>query len=84
MTKNIPTWIMQRYAKLWHKLKNSPFNYEKALEILKEKETLSVVLSELRKAGWIEVKLDPQDIRKRIYILKNPEKAINEILGELK
>lgn len=83
MTKNIPTWVMQRYAKLWKKFKDTPFNYEKALGVLKEKETMSVVLSELRKAGWLEVKLDPNDTRRRIYILKNPERAINEIIRGL-
>ena len=80
MTKNIPKWIMQRYAKLWKKFKNKPFNYDDALSLLNEKEALSVVLSELRKAEWLEVKLDPNDTRKRIYVLKNPEKAINEII----
>ena len=82
MTKNIPTWVMQRYAKLWKRFKDKDFNYEEALSVLKEKETLSVVLSELRKGEWLEVKLDPKDSRKRIYSLKNPEKAINEIIKE--
>ncbi len=80
MTENIPKWVMQRYSKLWKKFKDKAFNYEQALSLLDEKEALSVVLSELRKAEWLEVKLDPEDTRKRIYILKNPEKAINEII----
>lgn len=54
---------------------------DESVQILKEeKERLvSVVLSELKKHGWLTVKLHPEDSRKRIYKLKNPEDAINEI-----
>ena len=57
------------------------FDYKEATEILKEKKErlVSVVLSELKKYGWLTIKLDPEDSRKRIYKLKNPEDAIKEI-----
>lgn len=83
MTSNLPKWIIERYAKLWQKFKHNPFYYEDALSVLNEKNALSVILSELRKSGWVEVKLDAQDTRKRIYILKDPEKAIKEIIKDL-
>ena len=33
--------------------------------------------------SWIEMKLNPQDTRKRIYKLKNPEKAIKEEIKDV-
>jgi len=40
---------------------------------------LSIVLSELRQAGWLEMKLNPEDARKRLYKLKSPEQAVKEM-----
>jgi len=42
-----------------------------------------MVLSELRKAGWLELMIDPQDARKRIYHLKTPEDVVQSIDPEL-
>ena len=44
---------------------------------------IAVFLSELRKAGWIEMKMDSKDARKTIYKLKAPEKAIKELIKDL-
>ncbi len=80
--KPLPKWAMQRYAKLWGRFKTKEFIYEEASDVLKEKDPnlVSVVLSYLRKFGWITIKLHPIDTRKRIYKLKNPEKAVKEML----
>lgn len=83
MVKHLPEWAFVRYAKLWSKFKNKDFSYEEAKNLLKEKTAMSVLLSELKDAGWIEVKLNPQDTRKRIYKLKNPEKAVQEEIKEM-
>ena len=64
MVKPLPKWIMQRYSALWNKFKDK---------------MLSIVLSELRQAGWLEMKLSPEDARKRIYKLKSPEQAVKEM-----
>jgi len=40
---------------------------------------VSVVLSDLKRHGWLTITLHPDDSRKRIYKLKNPEDAILEI-----
>ena len=40
---------------------------------------VSVILSEMRKAGWLEVRLDPEDARKRLYKLKAPDEVVKEI-----
>jgi type I restriction enzyme M protein len=58
---------------------------EEAVELLSkdsgvEKEEVAVVLSELRKAGWVKVELDPEDARKRIYKLKSKGNIIKDEL----
>jgi len=40
---------------------------------------ISIALSELRQFGWLEMKLDPNDARKRVYKLKSPEQAVKEM-----
>ena len=71
----LPKWIQERYAILWAKKNTEPFTHEEAMKMLKEKEPvlISVFLSELRKAGWLEAKLDKKDARRRIYTLIQPE-----------
>ena len=66
MVKPLPKWIMQRYSALWNKFKDKEFNHEEALKALNKDKMLSIVLSELRQAGWLEMKLSPEDARKRI------------------
>ena len=81
MTLALPKWIMQRYSLLWKAFKTKEFKYEEASKALKEREErlVSVVLSELKKHGWLTLKIHPEDSRKRIYQLKAPEEAVNEL-----
>jgi len=81
MTKPLPKWVTQRYSILWKTFNKRDFNYSEASKLLQEKNEalVSIVISELKKHGWLTVKLDPGDSRKRIYTLKSPEEAINEI-----
>jgi type I restriction enzyme M protein len=79
MTKPLPKWIQTRYAILWNKFKDKEFTFEDAEKILKDKSGILVFFSDLRKAGWLEVTLNFEDARKRIYRLKSPEKAIEEM-----
>jgi len=81
MTKPMPKWLTRRYAQLWKKLKDKKFHYKDAKEILGEKDdkTLSAVLSGIKREGWLEVEINQEDTRKRVYRLKPPEKAIEEI-----
>jgi len=81
VTKPLPKWLTERYSQLWRKFKEKEFEHDEAVKVLKEeKERLvSVILSELKKHGWLTVKLHPDDSRKRIYKLKKPEDAITEI-----
>lgn len=72
---------MESYSILWRKFKENEFEHDGAKKILKiEKDgTVSTILSDLKKHGWLTVTLHPDDSRKRIYKLKNPEEAIASI-----
>ena len=83
MIKHLPEWIMKRYAKLWKKFKDQEFTKEKAMKVLNNDGSMAVFLSELRKAGWVEIKMDEQDARKTIYKLKDPTKTFLQNLKEM-
>jgi type I restriction enzyme M protein len=82
----IPKWIEKRHQVLWDAFQDRPFRFENAASLLKEKmqdteeQHVNVVLSELRKRGWLRTELDPEDARKRIYQLESREKIISQIL----
>lgn len=84
MTKHLPEWIMKRYAKLWKKFKEKEFTREQAQKEIGKDTAIAVVLSELRKSGWLEMKMSQQDARKTIYQLKDPTKAILEQIKEVR
>ena len=83
MIQHIPEWLMIRYSKLWIKFKEKEFTKEQAEKILKGDSALAVVLSDLRKAGWLEMKMDEQDSRKSLYKLKNPQENVLQEINEL-
>ncbi|MBW2966868.1 hypothetical protein KY362_00110 [Candidatus Woesearchaeota archaeon] len=78
MTRPLPKWIMQKYAVLWAGLKGKEFDHIQAARIVPE--NTSAVLSLLRKAGWLEARLDDSDSRKRLYRLKSPEQAVQDLV----
>ena len=82
----IPQWLEKRYKILWDEYNDSPFRFEDAATILKEKmqdseDQINVFLSELRKRKWLEVAFDPNDARKRIYKLESSETIVSQILS---
>ena len=83
MTEHLPEWIMKRYAKLWSKFKDKEFTREQAQKVLPKDTSTAVLLSELRKAGWLEIKMSDEDARKTIYNLRDPTKTFMEELKEL-
>jgi len=79
----IARWMIVQYAKLWKAKKEEKFTLEEAAKVLGRQISVSaVILSNLRKAGWVEVNFDPSDHRRRFYILKKPETMINIIGSE--
>lgn len=80
MTKPLPKWIQIRYAPLWKTFKEKEFTFEQAEKILKNhKKGINMFFSDLKKAGWVEVKLNKKDTRKRIYKIKNPNQIFNDM-----
>jgi hypothetical protein len=77
MTKPLPKWVMMSYAKLWQSFKDKAFDHHQATGILKE--NTSVIISHLKRNGWIDITLNQQDSRKREYRLKSPENAVAEM-----
>jgi|SRR5271157_6650339 len=81
-TKPLPKWLMQRYCKLWSEFGEKEFDRIQADRTLSgDKTALAVILSEMRKAGWLRVEFDEEDARKRKYHLTPPETVINKIAG---
>ena len=83
MTEHLPEWIVKRYAKLWFKFKEKEFTKEQAEKVLGTNNAMAVFLSDLRKAGWMEIKMSQEDARKTIYKLREPTKTFMEELKEL-
>ena len=89
MTKQpskLPEWLEKRYSILWNKFKDKTFTREEAVELLEkeqkdDKKSIGVFLSELRKAGILEIFLDPIDSRKRRYKIKSKKAILKEILS---
>ena len=81
MTKPLPRWIMHRYSVLWNKFSSKEFSHKDANSALSKDSMTSIVLSGLRLNGWLEIRLDPHDARKRLYKLKSPEEAVKEMAG---
>ena len=79
MTIPLPKWIQTRYALLWNKFKDEEFDFTQAEKTIKGDSGVHVCLSELKKSGWLSIRLDSDDSRKRIYRLKKPERAIVEL-----
>lgn len=82
----IPKWLDKRYEVLWESFESSPFRVEDASRVLRERfddseDQINVILSELRKEGFLKVEFDPADARKRIYQLKSREEVISEALS---
>lgn len=67
---------MKRYLVLWKGFNNKQFTLKEAIElfsqskILDDNKIINLALSELRKAGWINIDFDSNDRRKRVYTLK--------------
>ena len=81
MTELIPSWTLKIYSKLWLKFKDKNFTNQEAQKIIKNG-NLNQALSRLKRDSWLKISLDQKDSRKSIYILKNPEQAINEVIEE--
>ena len=78
MRKELPNWIEKRYAMLWKGIADKQFDFDEAQKLLSsdKKAIVSIVLSEMRRAGWLTVETNNKDTRKRFYQLS----PINEYI----
>ncbi len=70
----LPKWVEIRYKALWGTFKEKAFTLDDAAKVLSDKfkdgeKEVPVFLSEMRKSGWLESKLDSKDARRREYAL---------------
>jgi DNA-binding MarR family transcriptional regulator len=81
MTKPLPAWEMKNYSLLWKKFKGKEFTNKEAQNCLnlEDPHTVSVLFYNLNKKGWIIIKRDTKDQRKKIYQLKKPEEVVEGI-----
>jgi type I restriction enzyme M protein len=79
--KPLPKWLQLRYAALWAVFQKIAFSHDQAAELLKEENErlISVILSELKKAGWLTLQLHPDDSRKRLYTLVEPDMVMHQM-----
>lgn len=80
MAETIQQWLQLRYATLFEKFGNKEFSLEQCTKVLEEKkEVAAVILSKLRKHGWLGVRPDEKNYRKSVYQLKEPENVMINI-----
>jgi type I restriction enzyme M protein len=84
----ITRWLETRYSVLLSTFRDKPFTYANAVATLRDekRESVKVILSELRKAGRLKVQPDPSDARKKLYTLKSVKEILTEDItgkGEL-
>ncbi|MGQ9691812.1 MAG: class I SAM-dependent DNA methyltransferase, partial [Thermoproteota archaeon] len=79
-------WVRSRYERLWSIFGERKFTYDEALQALEDtperisKEALNLLLSNLRRNGFLMVEADLFDSRRKIYTLKSPSSRLNEFL----
>jgi len=86
MPKTTNEWLEKRYKILWKKFGEQEISSDEIkmalIEIGKvDENSVPVIISELKKKGMIEAKLDSKDSRKRIYKLKPLQEIIKESLN---
>jgi type I restriction enzyme M protein len=75
MANNLQNWLERRYLRLWDNFNDKPFTFNQAFEFLNkqfgdDEDNVKVILSEINKAGLLEISQNPEDKREKIYKLK--------------
>ncbi|OGW71723.1 MAG: hypothetical protein A2047_00955 [Omnitrophica bacterium GWA2_41_15] len=85
MSEIVPKWIMRRYLILRNEFGEKEFSFEECKNSLDEGDAriISIFLSDLKKNGWLTVKIDPNDSRKRLYQLRGLDTVFNEITKKI-
>jgi hypothetical protein len=74
----IPPWLARPYARLYKALGTKEFDYSKAGPIidLEDKRLIATTLTKLRIFGYLTVRRDPVDPRRKLFRLIDPESIV--------
>jgi type I restriction enzyme M protein len=86
---DISPWLNNRYETLWKKFQVNEFRTEDINKVFSEKDLenikgVAMLVSELKKVGLLNFRLDPKDSRKRIFKLKAKEDLIKEGFNKIR
>jgi len=85
MVSSLPRNLLEKFARLYAEKGTSEFRFQEAEEILGETEKyVGQILPSLVKAGWLEKKVDPEDSRRKIYRVVDPNITLRRLGQELK
>ncbi|MEM3908038.1 MAG: type I restriction-modification system subunit M [Nitrososphaerota archaeon] len=77
----VQSWVLSRYERLWSAFGDRRFTRDEAVDVLRRfegsafsEDSVNVLLSEMRRAGLLVVKADLLDARRKIYMLRPPQK----------
>ena len=75
MLQYLPKWILRRAKILWGSFGSRKFTFaetEKALDG-DDSRMVAVVLSQLKRSGWLDASSDADNARKKLYRFTHPE-----------
>lgn len=69
MLQYLPKWIMKRAQTLWSSFGSRKFTFAEAEKVLAgdDSRMVAVVLSHLKRSGWLNVDADSVNARKKVY-----------------
>lgn len=85
MVRSLPRNLLEKFARIYAEKGTSEFRFQEAEEILGETEKyVGQILPNLVRAGWVEKKVDPEDNRRKIYRIVDPNKTLQRLGHDLK
>lgn len=85
----LPKWLAGRYAVLLKVIGDEQFDFDKAHKVIRkyfpkdDDRIVRLMLSQLRKAGWITAQFDEKDARMRVYKLNDPHSVYSKVADEI-
>jgi type I restriction enzyme M protein len=77
----VQSWVLSRYERLWSAFGDGRFTRDDVVEVLRRfegsafsEDSVNALLSEMRRAGLLVVESDLLDARRKIYMLRPPQK----------
>jgi hypothetical protein len=75
MLRYLPKWILRRAKTLWGSFGSRKFTFAEAEKALDgdDSRMVAVVLSELKRSGWLDASADAEHARKKLYRFTHSE-----------